>query len=52
MYLLQGPWNNQLINELVGFPDAAHDDITDAAALAYLELTGTATQRFGTASFR
>ena len=52
VYLLQGPWNNQLINELVGFPDAAHDDITDAAALAYLELTGTATQRFGTASFR
>lgn len=52
VYLLQGPWNTQLINELVGFPDGDHDDITDAAALAYLELTGTATQRFGTASFR
>ena len=52
LYLLQGSWNNQLINELVSFPDGAHDDITDAAALAYLELMGVGVPKFGSASFR
>ncbi|MEA5447981.1 phage terminase large subunit [Leptolyngbya sp. CCNP1308] len=52
VYLLQGPWNNQLINELTAFPDGPHDDITDAAAMAYLELTGVAMPRFGSAKFR
>jgi predicted phage terminase large subunit-like protein len=52
VYLLQGPWNNQLINELTAFPDGPHDDITDAAALAYLELMGVGVPKFGSASFR
>ncbi|MBE9157887.1 phage terminase large subunit [Nodosilinea sp. LEGE 06152] len=52
VYLLQGPWNNQFINELVSFPDGAHDDMTDAAALAYLELLGVGLPKFGSASFR
>ncbi|MBE9113858.1 phage terminase large subunit [Nodosilinea sp. LEGE 07298] len=52
VYLLQGPWNNRLINALVGFPDATHDDIPDAAALAYLELMGVGVPKFGSASFR
>lgn len=33
--LLKGDWNRQFINELVGFPDAAHDDFVDAAADAF-----------------
>jgi len=52
VYLLQTPWNNAFINELVGFPDGAHDDQVDAAALAYLELMGVGVSRFGSASFR
>jgi predicted phage terminase large subunit-like protein len=52
VYLLQAPWNNQLINELVGFPDGAHDDITDAAALAYLDLMGVGVPKFGSATYR
>lgn len=51
VYVLEQPWANAFINELVGFPDADHDDQVDAAALAYLELTG-ALPKFGTASFR
>lgn len=32
-------WNDRLINELEGFPDAAHDDIVDACADAFNELS-------------
>ena len=52
VYLLQAPWNNQFINELVGFPDGKHDDITDAAALAYLDLMGVGVPKFGSATYR
>lgn len=33
--LLKGDWNRQFVNELVGFPDALHDDFVDAAADAF-----------------
>lgn len=33
--LLEGPWNDTLIDELEGFPDAAHDDQVDAASDAF-----------------
>lgn len=52
LYVLAGPWANRFISELTAFPDGAHDDQVDAAALAYLDLTGVAVPRFGQASFR
>lgn len=33
--LLEGPWNDTLLSELEGFPDAAHDDQVDAASDAF-----------------
>lgn len=50
--LLRGNWNNEFINELTQFPDAGHDDQVDAAAGAYLELTGEGVQRFKSSQFR
>lgn len=38
--VLAGPWNERFFAELEGFPDAAHDDIVDAAADAFAELAG------------
>lgn len=52
VYLLLGPWNNGFINELVSFPDGAHDDQVDAAAIAYMVLLGVAMPQFGSATFR
>ena len=52
VYLLQAPWTHSFINELVSFPDGAHDDQVDAAAQGYMELTGVGVPRFGTAAFR
>lgn len=33
--LLEGPWNDTLLDELERFPDAAHDDQVDAASDAF-----------------
>jgi predicted phage terminase large subunit-like protein len=33
--LLDGAWNEQFLSELEGFPDAAHDDLVDAASDAF-----------------
>ncbi len=52
VYLLQASWTHSLINELVSFPDGAHDDQVDAATEGYMELTGVGVPRFGTAAFR
>ena len=49
--LLAAPWNSVVIAELVAFPDGPHDDIVDAGAGAYLEITD-ALPRFGQSRFR
>jgi predicted phage terminase large subunit-like protein len=36
--LLEGHWNQAFINELCGFPNAAHDDQVDAASAAFRAL--------------
>lgn len=36
--LLRGAWNKAFINELVGFPDASHDDFVDSAADGFNEV--------------
>ncbi len=33
--LVRGPWNEELLAELEGFPEAKHDDIVDACADAF-----------------
>lgn len=39
VFLLKGAWNNQYINQMVGFPNVAiHDDAVDASSGAYTEL--------------
>jgi len=38
--LVKGPWNRIFLDELHGFPDAAHDDQVDAATLAFNKLAG------------
>ncbi|MEL7314493.1 MAG: phage terminase large subunit [Cyanobacteria bacterium J06559_3] len=50
--LLRAAWNDAFTNELAQFPDGAHDDQVDAAAGAYLELTGEGALRFGTAALQ
>lgn len=35
VYLVRGPWNEAFIEELCGFPTAAHDDQVDGASCAY-----------------
>ncbi len=37
--ILVGDWNDQYISELESFPEAAHDDIVDASADAFNELS-------------
>ena len=39
LQLLAGAWNEPLINELEGFPDANHDDIVDACSGAFNAMT-------------
>lgn len=51
VWLLESAWNTMFTNELVQLPDGSHDDQADAAAGAYLELTGEGLPRFGTASY-
>lgn len=51
VFLHPGAWVKQAITELVSFPDGVHDDVVDAAAGAYLELT-EALPRFGQSKFK
>lgn len=44
--MLAGDWNSVAQNELVQFPDGDHDDQVDAAAGAYVELTGEGLAKF------
>jgi predicted phage terminase large subunit-like protein len=52
VYLLEGFWNYEFCNELVGFPDMAHDDRVDAAAGAYNELSGAGALVWGESSYQ
>lgn len=36
--ILRGDWNKAYINEMVGFPDALHDDYVDASADAFNDI--------------
>jgi predicted phage terminase large subunit-like protein len=36
--LIEGSWNHAFVNELCGFPNAAHDDQVDAASAAFRAL--------------
>lgn len=38
VWLLEGPWNQDFIDELTMFPNAKHDDVVDACATAFHEL--------------
>lgn len=39
VYLMRGPWNREFIDELSSFPQGDHDDMVDAAAGAFSDLT-------------
>lgn len=39
VYVLRGDWNNAYIDEMCGFPTAAHDDQVDVSSGAFLILT-------------
>ena len=39
--VLAAPWTEIFLSELHGFPDRRHDDIVDAASLAFNDLVGT-----------
>ena len=39
--ILVADWNHKFIQELIGFPNAAHDDMVDASAYAYNNLALT-----------
>lgn len=41
--LLRGPWNEEFLTQMHGFPDLAHDDIPDSASGCYNALTGPQT---------
>jgi len=38
--LLRGPWNEEWLTQMHGFPDLPHDDIPDSASGCYNALTG------------
>jgi predicted phage terminase large subunit-like protein len=45
--LVRGPWINDFLDEIVGFPnEAAHDDMVDATSGAFTKLHEIAEQRF------
>lgn len=52
LHLLNAPWNDAFINEMIQFPDAKHDDQVDAVAGAYAVLTGEGVATFGQSRFR
>ena len=37
--MVRGPWNQELIRTLEGFPEYGHDDLVDAFSLAYMHMT-------------
>jgi len=39
VFMLRAVWNKFALNELAGFPNAAHDDIVDSAAYAFNDQT-------------
>lgn len=43
--LLEGDWNDELLDELEGFPDAAHDDQVDACSDAFAMVASATTSR-------
>lgn len=44
--LLKAPWNRELIDEFIIFPAGRHDDMVDAAALAFNKLSAKREMRF------
>ena len=52
VYLIESHWTYDFCNELVGFPDAKHDDQVDAAAGAYNELTGAGALVWGESTYQ
>lgn len=40
VFVLRGAWNDKFLDQLAGFPTAAHDDMVDAAAGAFIGLYG------------
>lgn len=50
--LLRGSWNEMVLNHLHAIPDGNHDDIMDALAGAYNELSGEMHDRTATAAPR
>lgn len=46
VYLVRGSWNEELISELVDFPDGPHDDYVDVCSGAYNALCESATGAF------
>lgn len=51
VFMLRGPWNKTALNELAGFPHAAHDDIVDSGSGGFNEETG-GVRLFHRASFK
>ena len=37
--LLEGPWNEEYLLEMEGFPDAVHDDMVDASSDAFKKVS-------------
>lgn len=46
--LVEGDWNRDFLDEVTGFPTAAHDDMVDAVSGAFARLTGSS---FGIADY-
>ncbi|RJQ26417.1 hypothetical protein C4577_03635 [Candidatus Parcubacteria bacterium] len=38
VYMKRGPWNTDLLNEFLAFPNGKHDDIVDAVCMAFNKL--------------
>ena len=49
--LLEGSWNDTFLDELVGFPDALHDDQVDAASDAFSAIAYARTRSIGRGDF-
>jgi len=51
VFMLRGAWNKSALNELAGFPHAAHDDIVDSGSGGFNHET-SGVRRFHRASFK